>query len=72
MVKLVNMLLFVGDVILSLVLYPILYVANVIYLVYVSVKYDIEYKECFRGINKSYIRYIMNGLEIHKKRIKGV
>lgn len=70
--KVVDVLLFVWDITLSLMVYPVFYVADMVYLVYVNSKYDINFKEGFLGINKKYSYFIMNGLKIHKERIFGV
>lgn len=71
MEKIISLLLFVGDVVSSLVLYPIIYIGDMVYLLYACIRYDYNFGEGFIGINKKYIYYIVNGLKIHKERILG-
>lgn len=72
MKKLTDVLLFIMDIGMSLVVYPVLYIMNVTYLLYICIRCKAKFIPEYKLINKAYGHFILNGLKIHKERILGV
>lgn len=71
MKKLDMILLFIVDMVVSIILIPMVCVVNTLYLIYICIRDGDNFMKEFTAFNKFMIRHIIGSFELHKGRILG-